>query len=69
MSETKQQQIERLTRLLHEAQEESDRYQRAIRFALGEMQHGIPNFMDGYVVGGPAFWWRRTLRELAWPSR
>lgn len=56
--------IESLERMLDEARAESDRYQEAVRWALGEHVHGLPPFPER-PPNGPAFWWRRGLRAAA----
>lgn len=55
--------IEHRELLLVEARAERDRFEQAIRWALGEMVAG--ETFPSAKVGDPPYWWRRGLRERA----
>lgn len=60
--------VTQLERMLKEARAERDRFELAVRWALGECPHGTPDFVPRRE-GQPAYWWRRPLRGLAFDSR
>ena len=55
--------VEQLERLLADARAERDKYEQAIRWALGYSIKG-PIF-EPRKPGDPTYWWRRTLSELS----